>query len=262
MGLVWVIVATVSAQLDQYNGLRITAHAFGETKPLEPFWSTQPLGFSITPPSSSLASQNNSALMCASVPLGRCMFNRESDDQWLEQALPMWSGENKPTVGLTIPFTRNVSAVRMLGGIAIHDLASGTYTPLPDWDLAYRTPQTGVLVYNWTRMESTLDPFVTAGIIPSPFVLDNVPYAFVSEPNRFYGGFGLGSAPDNTTEFGEFVEALAHRLVNRYGIAEVSGWRFRLGTEADGLPCRVAFFYFCVIAIWGGSWFVSRALYA
>jgi len=56
----------------------------------------------------------------------------------------------------------------------------------------------------------------------------------VAPQNRFYGGFGLGSAPDNVTEFGVFVEALARHLVGRYGHAEVSQWRFRLGTEADG----------------------------
>ena len=65
-------------------------------------------------------------------------------------------------------------------------------------------------------------------------VLDNIPFAFVCPENRFYGGFGLGSAPDNKTEFGAWGGELAQHLVERYSMAEVSRWRFRLGTEADG----------------------------
>ena len=111
----------------------------------------------------------------------------------------------------------------------------GSSAPLPQWDLVYRDPRTNALVNNWTRMDATLDAFVANGIIPSPIVLDNVPYAFVREENRFYGGFGLGSAPDNKTEFATWVgDQLIGHLVQRYGKSAVSAWRFRLGTEADG----------------------------
>ena len=217
---------------------QISASSFGAAGPLEPFWSTQPLGPLIVPPTSSNATLNNSALQCATPPLGRCFFDRGDDDGWLQHVLPMWGGDFclGKTCGktLTLPFTRNLSAVRMLGGLADHDVAAGTFEPLPQWDLARRDPATGAVLNNWTRMDATLDPFVAAGITPSPLVLDNIPYAFVAPQNRFYGGFGLGSAPDNTTEFGVFVEALARHLVGRYGHAEVSRWRFRLGTEADG----------------------------
>ena len=213
---------------------RLGAGNFGAASKLEPFWSTQPLGAHITPPTSSLATQNNSALECAAPPLGRCMF--DSDDEWLASALPMWP---KSARELTLPFTRNLSAVRMLGGLTHNwphaDPAGGQrYVPLPEWDLCYRDGASGAIVHNWTRMDSTLDAFVAAGITPSPVVLDNIPYAFVAEENRFYGGFGLGSAPDNTTEFGEFIEAMVRHLVERYGHSEVSRWRFRLGTESNG----------------------------
>jgi hypothetical protein len=78
------------------------------------------------------------------------------------------------------------------------------------------------LVNNFSRMNATLGVFVANGITPSPLVLDNIPYAFVAEENRFFGGFGLGSAPDNKTEFGEWVGELARHLVGRYGMPEVS----------------------------------------
>jgi hypothetical protein len=80
------------------------------------------------------------------------------------------------------------------------------------------------LVNNFSRMDATLGVFVANGITPSPLplVLDNIPYAFVAEENRFFGGFGLGSAPDNKTEFGEWVGELARHLVGRYGMPEVS----------------------------------------
>ena len=114
-------------------------------------------------------------------------------------------------------------------------MPAGSSVPLPQWDLVYRDASTRALVNNWTRMDATLDVFVANGITPSPLVLDNVPYAFVEQGNRFYGGFGLGSAPDNKTEFAEWVggQLLPH-LLQRYGEAEVGTWRFRLGTEADG----------------------------
>jgi hypothetical protein len=212
--------------------LKLGAGDFDAASKLEPFWSTQPLGAHITPPSSSLATQNNSALECAAPPLGRCMFG--SDDEWLASVLPMWPKSGRK---LTLPFTRNLSAVRMLGGLTHNWPHTGVveqrYVPLPEWDLCYRDAG-GAIVHNWTRMDTTLDAFVAAGITPSPVVLDNIPYAFVAEENRFYGGFGLGSAPDNVTEFGVFIEAMVRHLVGRYGHTEVSRWRFRLGTESNG----------------------------
>lgn len=232
------LVLLASAAAAQPGVIVVNASALGASQPFVlPFWSTQPLGAHITPPTSSLDTQNNSALECAVLPLGRCMFS--TDDEWLGRVLPMWRvGAESEGNLLTLPFSRNLSAVRMLGGLTHnwpHANASGAaFVPLPHWDLCYRDARTGAIVHNWTRMDATLDPFVANGVRPSPLVLDNIPYAFVAEPNRFYGGFGLGSAPDNVTEFGEFVEAMVTHLAARYGHAEVDGWRFRLGTEADG----------------------------
>ena len=72
---------------------------------------------------------------------------------------------------------------------------------MPEWDLVYRDPATHRLVHNFTRMEETLDPFIAAGIRPLPRCW-TMPGAFVSEPNRFFGAFGLGSAPDNKSGLG------------------------------------------------------------
>ena len=74
---------------------RLGAGDFGAVGKLEPFWSTQPLGAHITPPTSSVATQNNSALECARPPLGRCMFG--SDDEWLASVLPMWPKSKRDT---------------------------------------------------------------------------------------------------------------------------------------------------------------------
>ena len=45
---------------------------------------------------------------------------------------------------------------------------------------------------------------------------------------------GLGAAPDDPQEFAAFVGDFAAHLVQRYTLAVVSRWRFRLGTECDG----------------------------
>ena len=96
------------------------------------------LGPLIVPPTSSDATLNNSALQCATPPLGRCFFDTGDDDGWLQHVLPMWSGGSgaSGSSSLTLPFTRNLSAVRMLGGLADHDAAAGTFKSLPQWDLA------------------------------------------------------------------------------------------------------------------------------
>ena len=44
----------------------------------------------------------------------------------------------------------------------------------------------------------------------------------------------MGAAPDNITEFGEWVESVMRHFVDKYGAAEIARWRFRLGTEAQG----------------------------
>ena len=103
--------------------------------------------------------------------------------------------------------------------------------PLPEYDLVARNA-TGGLELRWARLDGTLDAFLAAGVRPDPIVLDNVPYAFVAKPT--FCSYGQASAPDDPAEFAWFVEQLVRHLVARYGPANVSTWRFRLGTEANG----------------------------
>tara|TARA_B110000208_G_scaffold191868_1_gene260632 strand:- start:2554 stop:4665 length:2112 start_codon:yes stop_codon:yes gene_type:complete len=235
------LVTLGSAQQQQ----TISAASFGAAAPFTlPFWSTELLGTHIKPPASTLASEYNSALLCgANSSRGGCMFDH--DDEWVGRVLPMWRKVQDTAYApgqLTIPFMRNISAVRMLGGVTSYSynrMHNSSFKLLPHWDLCYRDG-TGTLIYNWTRMDLTLDAFVAAGITPSPIVLDDTPYAFVKPENRFIAPedsarhthfHGHGAAPDNATAFGEFIEAMVQHLVVRYGHSEVSTWGFRLGTE-------------------------------
>lgn len=235
LGAMALLLAAVSPALfvQALQALDLSARDFGPSAPFREFWGTQPLGAHITPPvSASADGTNNSALGCGTPPLGRCMFS--SGDEWLRKTLPMFPAAAGKG-GLTLPFTHNLSAVRMLGGLTTGGQGQPLGTvPFPELDLVHRDPATGALVNNFTRMDTTLDVFVANVITPSLLVLDNIPFAFVRRENRLFGGFGLGSAPDNTTEFAAWIGELAQHLVERYGMAEVSRWRFRLGTEADG----------------------------
>ena len=84
----------------------------------------------------------------------------------------------------------SASSVSLISTARRACMPAGSSVPLPQWDLVHRDASTRALVNNWTRMDATLDVFVANGITPSPLVLDNVPYAFVEQGNRFYGGFG------------------------------------------------------------------------
>jgi len=71
-----------------------------------------------------------------------------------------------------------------------------------------------------THMDTTTSihacRYLSAGVRDILVVLDNVPYAFVAPKNRFYCGFGLGSAPDDPVEFATFVESFVNHLAERY----------------------------------------------
>ena len=122
--------------------------------------------------------------------------------------------------------------VRILGGWATSE-ADGTYTPRLDKDVVTRTAEGGLDYHNWERLDRRVDPWVRAGITPSPLVIDNIPYAFVAEENRYFTTYGQSAAPDNSTEFGVFIEDMVTHLVERHGYAVINTWRFRLGTEAS-----------------------------
>lgn len=156
-----------------------------------------------------------------------------ANDTFLGLGAPGW----EPALGASVtrPYTTGFSAPRLLGGIATHNATDDTYTPNLEFEVVTRGSDGISLVYNFSRIDATLDGFVRVGKYQDILVvLDNVPFAFVKPENRFYCSFGLGSAPDDPQEFASFVGDLAAHMVARYGLDTVSRWRFRLGTECDG----------------------------
>ena len=159
-----------------------------------------------------------------------CFYN--ATDAWIRETLPNWHAP--PGAVSTRPWTNGFSAPRLLGGIATHNKTDNTYTPAMDFEVVTRGSD-GKLVYNFSRIDVTLDGWLhEAKTERFLVVLDNIPYAFVKPENRYYLGFGMGAAPDDPLEFAVFIGVLAKHLVERYGLATVSRWRFRLGTECDG----------------------------
>ena len=131
------------------------------------------------------------------------------------------------------PLANTQSLVRFLGG-----LPNRSFPPGDDpsaGDVVYRTAN-GSLAMRWPLVFRRLDPFVNNSIAPI-IVLDNVPFAFAApgaamRPTGFYGN---NKAPQNTTEYGDFIRALLAGIVQRYGDAANSFW-FRVGTEPDTQP--------------------------
>jgi hypothetical protein len=178
-------------------------------------------------------SPDKSAVHCSSdAETGEdCMFL--TNDTFLSHTLPMWKA---PTAAVaTIPWVNGLSAPRLLGGIATQNETAKTFTPELGFEVVTRGPDGKTLIYNWTRIDETLDGYMH-GSRTERFllVLDNVPFAFVKPNNRYYCTYGLASNPDDPSEYAEFVGELAAHLVERYTLPVVSSWRFRLGTEADG----------------------------
>ena len=160
----------------------------------------------------------------------QCFYN--ATDAWIRETLPNWRAP--PGAVGTRPWTNGFSAPRLLGGIATHNKTDNTYTPELDFEVVTRGSD-GKLIYNFSRIDVTLDGWLrVAKTERFLIVLDNIPYAFVKPENRYYLGFGMGAAPDDPLEFAAFVGDLATHLVERYSLATVSRWRFRLGTECDG----------------------------
>ena len=155
------------------------------------------------------------------------------NDSYLSQTIPGWVASKGAMA--TRPWTNGFSSPRLLGGLATHNPNTNTWTPDLDFEVVRRSSDGKTLLYNWTRIDSTLDGYVAAKTERFLIVLDNIPFAFVKPENRFYLSYGLGSAPDDPQEFAIFVGKFAEHLVGRYGLKTVSKWRFRLGTECDGL---------------------------
>ena len=142
----------------------------------------------------------------------------------------------------TIPFVDTHVAVRFLGGVSKYEQATDAACVDIDnkdktqriWcDLVVRNEQ-GILIPRFDLIHSRLDRYVTNGI-DLLIVLDNVPYAFVTNHTQPCENFGCQYLPPNDPkEFAGFIQTMATYLVDAYGMQYASRIRWRLGTEANG----------------------------
>lgn len=155
--------------------------------------------------------------------------------------LPLWEPA-VPESGQTVPFMDTHVAVRFIGGVSNFSAATapGCEDSYPDvWcDLVVRNVSTGELQNRFDLVQSRLGRFVAAGM-DVMVVLDNVPWAFVSDTDtssetcQNYGCQYL--PPDDPEEFGNWVGELAAYLKDTWGAAFAANHvRWRLGTEANG----------------------------
>nr|MDO8114124.1 hypothetical protein [Candidatus Sigynarchaeota archaeon] len=103
-------------------------------------------------------------------------------------------------------------------------------------EYVFRHPN-GTLWYNFTKLDTALDR-VMAGKLKLVLVIGNVPHALANKTtfvDSDYGAFdALTLPPGNFTEYGWYIANLTAHCIDRYGIANVSQWSFRLMTEPDG----------------------------
>jgi xylan 1,4-beta-xylosidase len=86
--------------------------------------------------------------------------------------------------------------------------------------------------WNWTTIDNTYDFLYSLQI--KPYVeLDFMPTALASSNASFLHYHANVSPPRNYTEWGEFIEAFATHLVERYGIEEVATWKFECWNEPN-----------------------------
>ena len=160
--------------------------------------------------------------------------------------LPRWDAPKGAT--LTAPFVDTHVAVRFLGGVSNFSAAtaadctdivgpaatSGVDRPGVWCDLVIRDPESRKLVSRFGLVNSRLDRYAHNGI-DVMIVLDDVPWAFVNVTGEACKPFGCQYLPpDDPTEFGTWVGALAVYLEATYGSAYANRVQWRLGTEANG----------------------------
>ena len=151
-----------------------------------------------------------------------------------------WKPLNKSSP-YTLPFVDTHVAVRFLGGVSPFPVATtkdckDTISKNIWCDLITRNTTTHQLNnIRFDLIHSRLDRYVYAGM-DLMLVLDNVPYAFVSNHSQTCQNFGCQYLPpNNATEFALFISNMAVHLVESYGLNYVTNHiRWRLGTEANG----------------------------
>jgi xylan 1,4-beta-xylosidase len=97
----------------------------------------------------------------------------------------------------------------------------------------------GASKLNFLYVDQIYDFMLDHGV--RPFVeLSFMPEALASSANRIFAYRGNVSPPQNWQDWRSLVQAFTDHCVKRYGIAEVSGWKFEVWNEPN-------------IAFWAGS---------
>ncbi|TWU38328.1 Beta-xylosidase [Novipirellula artificiosorum] len=120
------------------------------------------------------------------------------------------------------PVAKYINCVRFLGG---KDLTKDDYFRGIDED--------GMAICDFSEAIELLNGIRECGFTPW-IVLDNVPAAMSAESTQ--NKYGNTEPPANPTVWTSYVRQLIQTLVDRFGRDEVSGWRFRVGTEPDLSP--------------------------
>jgi len=93
--------------------------------------------------------------------------------------------------------------------------------------------------FNFLYVDQIYDFMLDHGV--RPFVeLSFMPEAYASSANRIFAYKGNVSPPKNWQDWHDMVNAFTAHCVKRYGISEVSGWKFEVWNEPN-------------IAFWAGS---------
>ena len=93
--------------------------------------------------------------------------------------------------------------------------------------------------FNFLYVDQIYDFMLDHGV--RPFVeLSFMPEAFASSANRIFAYKGNVSPPRNYQDWRDMVQAFTDHCVKRYGITEVSGWKFEVWNEPN-------------ISFWAGS---------
>jgi hypothetical protein len=143
--------------------------------------------------------------------------------------MPQWL-TNAPLVKVSphakgIFFADEVTAVRLLGGWA----GAPFYKNRNQADVAGINAN-GEIFYRWEYIDRRLGGLVENGIRPV-IVFDNVMFAFTSTP--ILENYGQTVGPDDYVQYAGVIREICRYLVNRFGMSEVSQWRFRIGTEPN-----------------------------
>ena len=90
----------------------------------------------------------------------------------------------------------------------------------------------GSPVYDFTRIDAVYEALLRIGM--KPFVeLSFMPSALASGTKTIFWWKGNGSPPRDYARWGDFIEAFARHLEERFGKAEVATWRFEVWNEPN-----------------------------